>query len=177
MRRPAATGAHVERGRGMHRLYKDLVKFVGATHASPCGDSVHVERGRGMPRPYEDLVKSVGATHASPCGDRVHVERRRGMPRPYEYSLSIVLAEPEGKPSPWRASWHATVLPRASRRSYAPVKLARLRRHPHAREEVRRFARAGEAVALRNRSTAAAFCRSFPTRHDNKHSTCVTVQR
>jgi hypothetical protein len=180
MRRPA-NHSHACRNRARHA--SPLRTPPQIRRGDPCValqiTATHVETGRGMPRPLRRprQIRRGDACVALRRQGARRKKARHASPRRCAYPLAIVLAEPEGKPSPWRASWHATVLPRASRRSYVPVKLSRLRRHPHACEEVRRFARVGEAVALRNRSTAAAFCRPFPTRHDNNHSTCVTVQR
>jgi hypothetical protein len=76
----------------MPRPYEHLLKFVGATHASPCKSQPRMSKqGEACLALYEDLVKSVGATRASPCGDRVHVERRRGMPRPDDAHILSLL--------------------------------------------------------------------------------------
>src|SRR3984893_11468980 len=92
MRRPA-NHSHVCRKRARQCLapMNNHLKFVGATHASPCKPQLRMSKeGEAMPRPYEQSPQiRRGDACVTLQTTATYVERGRGMPRPYEQSPQI----------------------------------------------------------------------------------------
>src|ERR1700730_470409 len=92
MRRPA-NHSHVWRKRARQCIgtMNNHLKFVGATHASPCKPQLRMSKeGEAMPRPYEQSPQiRRGDACVTLQTTATYVERGRGMPRPYEQSPQI----------------------------------------------------------------------------------------
>src|ERR1700730_16300561 len=92
MRRPA-NHSHVCRKRARQCLapMNNHLKFVGATHASPCKPQLRMSKeGEAMPRPYEQSPQiRRGDACVTLQTTATYVERGRGMPRPCEQSRQI----------------------------------------------------------------------------------------
>src|SRR6202023_987714 len=92
MRRPA-NHSHVCRKRARQCLapMNNTLKFVGATHASPCKPQPRMSKeGEACLVPTNNHLKFVGATHASPCKPQPRMSKEdEAMPRPYEQSPQI----------------------------------------------------------------------------------------
>src|SRR3984893_656703 len=92
MRRPA-NHSHVCRKRARQCLapMNNHLKFVGATHASPCKPQLRMSKeGEAMPRPYEQSPQiRRGDACVTLQTTATYVERGRGMPRHYEQSPQI----------------------------------------------------------------------------------------
>src|SRR3984893_474123 len=92
MRRPA-NHSHVCRKMARQCLapMNNHLKFVGATHASPCKPQLRMSKeGEAMPRPYEQSPQiRRGDACVTLQTTATYVERGRGMPRPYEQSPQI----------------------------------------------------------------------------------------
>src|ERR1700730_17757143 len=92
MRRPA-NHSHVCRKRARQCLapMNNHLKFVGATHASPCKPQLRMSKeGEAMPRPCQQSLQiRRGDAVVALQTTATYVERGRGMPRPYEQSPQI----------------------------------------------------------------------------------------
>src|SRR3984893_6236457 len=92
MRRPA-NHSHVCRKRARQCLapMNNHLKFVGATHASPCKPQLRMSKeGEAMPRPHEQSPQiRRGDACVTLQTTATYVERGRGMARPCEQSRQI----------------------------------------------------------------------------------------